>query len=232
MIVHGIGLRPEDVEALSAAGASVCWCPASNLYLYGQTADIRALSEAGVNVTLGTDSSLSGSLDLLEELRTALKVLVHSEKEPTLAGMPFEHWLVEAVTTRAAHALLRQHHSGRIAPGYDADLLVLPDIGMDPYRTLIEARPADISLLLKSGIPVYGSQVFRPLFERYAPQFVTIELCQSTVEEKCHDTVPKLVAGDPQALLDRMSAAVGRPIRFPFLPLAPDDKEPGVCLES
>jgi cytosine/adenosine deaminase-related metal-dependent hydrolase len=232
MIVHGIGLRPGDIKAVSAAGASVCWCPASNLYLYGQTADVRTLSEAGVNVTLGTDSTLSGSLDLLDELRTAKRVLVRSENASPLAGLSIEQWLVESVTTRAAHALLRQHRSGRIAAGYDADLLVLADTGKDPYEALIQARPTDIALLLKAGVPVYGDQVFHRLFERHTPQFAAMTLCRSAETDTAHNTTPKLVAGDPQSLLDRMSATIGQPVHFPFLPLAPADKESCECPES
>ena len=75
VIIHGIALRPGDMQILGQAGASVCWCPASNLFLYEQTADVTALLEASVNVTLGTDSTMTGGLNLLDEARTGRNAL-------------------------------------------------------------------------------------------------------------------------------------------------------------
>jgi cytosine/adenosine deaminase-related metal-dependent hydrolase len=102
LIVHGIGLRPADVQAMASVGASLCWCPGSNLYLYEQTADLPTLIQAGINITLGTDSSLSGELNLLEELRTARRYLSGRVDTLPLEGRSVEQWLVEALTTRAA----------------------------------------------------------------------------------------------------------------------------------
>ena len=219
LIVHGISLRPEDMRAMAQVGASLCWCPVSNLYLYEQTANIPALLDAGVNVTLGTDSSLSGGLNLLDELRAAWCAA-------NIAPDRLARWLVECVTTHAAYALLRENRSGRIAPGYDADLIVLPNTGHDPYTTLIQAHMDDIALLTRAGIPVYGDPCFRPLFERVTPQFTSALVKSSGPGRLEHissdarvDTREKLFAGDPLGLLDRLSQAVGRPLDFPFLPL-------------
>jgi hypothetical protein len=219
LIVHGISLRPQDVHAVAAAGASVCWCPASNLYLYEHTANIPALIRAGVNVTLGTDSSLSGSLNLLDELRTARRVLHNQAYEPPGGSPSVAQWLVESVTVRAAYALLREDRCGRIAPGYTADLLVLPDSGQDPYSSLIEAQVSDIALLTRAGSPVYGDPIYRPLFERLAPRFTTTLISQVPRESKETLDRTKLVAGDPTGLLGRLSLATERAIEFPFLPL-------------
>ncbi len=209
LIIHGISLRPDDMHMMAQVGASVCWCPASNLYLYGQTADIPALLHAGVNVTLGTDSTLTGGLNLLDELRTARRAF----REQT-GHAPQPRWLVELVTTRAAYALLLEDRRGRIAPGYEADLLVLPHRDGDPYTTLIDSDVADIALLICSGQPVYGDPEYRPLFEKFTPAFTSISVSGQS----------KLIAGDPLQLISRMSRTVGRAIDFPFLPLG---REPG-----
>jgi cytosine/adenosine deaminase-related metal-dependent hydrolase len=226
LIVHGVGLRPLDMQAMAAVGSSLCWCPGSNLYLYEQTADLPALTHAGINITLGTDSSLSGELNLLEELRTAHRYLVNRGGQLALGGRSIEQWLVEAVTTRAAQALLRQERCGRIAPGYRADLLVLPDRGLDPYTTLIEAQVSDIALLCRAGVPVYGDTGFEPLFDRYTPHYSRACVHKSAPSAAEHSKAPpatlqtKLVAGDPVALIGRMSQAVGHPLDLPFLPLS------------
>jgi len=221
LIVHGIGLRASDVEAMASVGASLCWCPGSNLYLYGQTADLPFLTQAGINITLGTDSSLSGEPNLLEELRTAHRYLLEHVEQLALGGRSVEQWLVEAVTTRAAHALMRQERCGRIAPGYRADLLVLPDRGLEPYTTLIEAQMSDIALLCYAGTPVYGEPRFEPLFEQYSPHYGRINIRESARPgaSTAHSQT-KLVAGDPTALVRRMSQAVGRSLDLPFLPLS------------
>ena len=245
LIVHGISLRPEDMRAMARVGASLCWCPSSNLYLYGRTADIPALLDAGVNVTLGTDSSLSGGMNLLDELRTAQRAAAgcffsakgsstasrqlgigpHGRGPSVADGHQLARWLIESVTTRAAYALLREDCRGRIAPGYDADLLVLPNAGHDPYETLIQAEVGDIALLIRAGKPVYGDGRFRTLFEQFAPQFTPVLVQNSQAEQGdasnagAESPKEKLVAGDPLGLLDRLFQTVGRTVEFPFLPL-------------
>lgn len=206
LIIHGIALRPSDMERLHQVGASVCWCPASNLFLYEQTANVRALVDAGVNVTLGTDSTMTGGLNLLDEVRTGRQAYRQMYGED-----PSPQWLVELMTTRAAYALQMEDRRGRIAVGYDADLLVLPDKGEDPYATLIDAEPSDIALLIHSGIPVYGDVAYHDLFEQFTPAFSSVLV----------SGVPKLVAGDLPALLARVSANATKPVQFPFLPCTP-----------
>lgn len=230
LIVHGISLRPEDMRAMARAGASLCWCPSSNLYLYERTANIPALLDAGVNITLGTDSSLSGGLNLLDELRAAQRAAARYSLSAgcSLSAVDEQRlarWLIESVTTRAAYALLREDCRGRIAPGYDADLLVLPNIGRDPYETLIQAEVGDIALLIRAGKPVYGDPRFRTLFEQFAPQFTPVLVRNSQVQQCDTSTAgtdsrkEKLVAGDPLGLLDRLFQTVGRTVNLPFLPL-------------
>jgi cytosine/adenosine deaminase-related metal-dependent hydrolase len=211
MVVHGISLRPQDMEVMSRRGASVCWCPGSNLYLYERTADLPALLGRGVNVALGTDSTLTGSLNLLDEVRTARQVYRDQTGDDPSAA-----WLVALLTTGAAYALMLEDRRGRVAVGYEADLLVLPDGGRDPHVALIEAEVSDIALSICAGVPVYGDLTYRPVFEQFTPEFTSVVV----------DGVEKLIAGDPVGLLERLSRRVGRPLRFPFLPVAPSSMEP------
>ena len=205
MVIHGIALRPDDMRLMAEAGASVCLCPASNLFLYGQTADVPELLRSGVNLTLGTDSPMTGGLNILDEVRTARRAF-RDEAGAELSS----RWLIESVTTHAAYALMMQDHRGRIAPGYEADLLVLPDSHRDPYTALVEADVGDISLLTSAGVPVYGDACHRSFFERFAPHVTAVSVSGRD----------KLMAGDPLGLLDRLSHNVGRKLDFPFLPCA------------
>jgi cytosine/adenosine deaminase-related metal-dependent hydrolase len=65
-----VGLDEEDTERLLSLGAGLVWCPTSNLKILGRTLDPRRRVDAG-RLALGTDSRLSGSRDLLDELRAA-----------------------------------------------------------------------------------------------------------------------------------------------------------------
>jgi cytosine/adenosine deaminase-related metal-dependent hydrolase len=193
------------MAAMAGVGASVCWVPASNLYLYERTADIYALMQAGVNIALGTDSSMTGGLDLLDEVRTARGVYRERMGED-----PPGRWLVELMTSHAAYALMLEGRRGHLTVGYEADLLVLPARHADPYLNLVEARVEDIALLLCRGAPVYGDVAYQALFEQFGGRFSSVLVAG----------MPKLIAGDPLGLLDRLSGVVGRQLCFPFLPLA------------
>ena len=203
LLIHGIALRPQDMALIAAQGASVCWCPASNLYLYGRTADIGSLLRAGANVALGTDSVMTGSCNLLAELRAAREAY-----RARVRADPSPQWLVEMVTTRAAYALLLGARRGRIAVGYEADLIVVPDGGNEPYTTLIDAQPSEIALVTCGGVPMYGERAFYDLFAQLTPTFAPVSISGKL----------KLVAGDLPGLLRRLSKNVGRELDFPFLP--------------
>jgi cytosine/adenosine deaminase-related metal-dependent hydrolase len=138
LIVHGVALGAAEQRRLRAASAGLIWCPASNLHLFGATADVAELVSEG-RVALGTDSRLSGSRDLLEELRTAAEQIVMSPGT------------LECLVTWDAAQLLRLSDCGLVAPGARADLLVVP-AGMPLQRV----RRSDIRLVITDGIPRYA----------------------------------------------------------------------------
>jgi cytosine/adenosine deaminase-related metal-dependent hydrolase len=74
VIVHGISA---DLDLVRARGASVVWCPASNLYMFNRT--LPTIS--GLKAGLGTDSTLTGSPTLLDEMRIALETKIASKEE-------------------------------------------------------------------------------------------------------------------------------------------------------
>jgi cytosine/adenosine deaminase-related metal-dependent hydrolase len=113
LLVHGIALDQAQRARLQRAGSGLIWCPSSNLRLFGKTAEVRQLIAAD-RVALGTDSRLSGSRDLLEELRLAGE----------LCGLGEES--LEHLVTCVSADLLRLPDRGSLRPGLRADLLVLP----------------------------------------------------------------------------------------------------------
>ena len=137
VLVHGVGLSAADVEHIIGAGASVVWCPSSNLELFGRTLDPRTLIAAG-RLALGTDSRLTGSADLLDELRVAQSCSSLTPRE-----------LVQLVTCDAAR-VLRLDDAGTLGIGARADCLVLREDG-DPWETLLRASRGDLRAVVRSG---------------------------------------------------------------------------------
>ena len=101
--MHGVAINGE-AKRLLARGVSLVWCPTSNQFLFGRTADVRPFDADG-RLALGTDSRLSGEGDLLDELRAARST-----------GQISDESLIRAVTAQAA-AVLRLRDGGPAGTG-------------------------------------------------------------------------------------------------------------------
>jgi cytosine/adenosine deaminase-related metal-dependent hydrolase len=180
VIVHGVAIDGGGWRRVARAGAGLVWCPSSNAFLFGQTARVRELLDlngAAPAVALGTDSRVTGSRDLLDELRVARSAADVSAAE-----------LYSMVTLRAA-ALLRQARAGRIAVGVPADIVVVPaPPGPAPDRAdadptgaagdaLLGATRRDIRLVAIAGRPLVADPDFAPVFaaRRVAARPLTID---------------------------------------------------------
>jgi cytosine/adenosine deaminase-related metal-dependent hydrolase len=142
LIVHGVALTASQRERLEAADAGLVWCPASNLRLFGRTADVTALASRG-RVALGTDSRMTGARDLLEELRVARTLY------------PGDSSALEAMVTVHAAQLLRLEDCGSIQVGARADLLIIPAASQ-----LFEISRSEIRLVVLDGIARYGDATY------------------------------------------------------------------------
>ena len=156
VIVHGVAIDENGWRRVARAGGGLVWCPASNAFLFGRTAMVRALvvgQENGrVRVAIGTDSRVTGSLDLLDELRAAREAL------------PLAPETLMRMVTGDAAALLRQARVGRLAVGATADLVVLPPLAERPAAALLEARRRDVRLVAVEGRPLVGDPAFAAVF--------------------------------------------------------------------
>ncbi|MDP3177089.1 MAG: amidohydrolase family protein, partial [Spirochaetaceae bacterium] len=68
LLVHCIGFSDEDIRKVKKAQSTVAWCPASNFFMFNVTCKIQKLLRAGVNVALGTDSTHTGSVNIMSEM--------------------------------------------------------------------------------------------------------------------------------------------------------------------
>ncbi len=152
-LVHAIAIDTPAIEMIARSGAGVVLCPASNQFLYGQTAPISALQKAGVPLALGTDSTATGSTDLLAELRSARGIVDDAE-------------LFSMVTSGGAK-LLGVPELGKLSVGGPADLLLLDrPKASNTVEALLTARPEHVRLVVVRGKPALVRPPFEPLKSR------------------------------------------------------------------
>jgi cytosine/adenosine deaminase-related metal-dependent hydrolase len=204
ILIHCIGFSKEDISKVKEAGAHIGWCPASNMFMFNVTCRIREILDAGINVSIGTDSTHTGSFNLLEEMRYA-RALYRKMYGQDLAAKD----IVKMVTTHPAKAFRMDKEIGSIEEGKRADLLLIEPTDKDPYEALVKMEPKDIQLLLWKGEPILGDVRYKELFENTKQNHNTISLMGS----------PKLVKGDPAGLLKRIRNNVGFKKDLDFMPL-------------
>ena len=142
VIIHGIGLSDEDIAAMLLQGCGIVWCPASNLYLFGKTAPVEKMI-GKMPIALGSDSTLTGSISLFDEMRVAQKVKQLASR-----------CVVDLVTSSAAKML--RLNKGEIRRDASADFLMFQANNHDPFETSICLLAKDIWCLWKNGEPIYG----------------------------------------------------------------------------
>ncbi len=150
VLVHGVGLGNAEMTDLLENGGGLVWCPSSNDFLLGKTADMAIMARAR-RVALGTDSRLSGGRDLLEEMKHAAGCHRACAED-----------LLRMVTVDAA-ALLRLPDAGELRPGAAADLIVLPKGSPEPLDGILSER-SRIRLILLCGRAVIGNADMMPAF--------------------------------------------------------------------
>ena len=171
VLIHGVGLREQDIDRVIASDAAVVWCPTSNHTLLGRSLDPRRLFEAG-RLALGSDSRLSGARDLLKEMRG---IAARGELSPKQ--------LLELVTTQAAR-ILRLPARGSLAPGVPADLVIVEDRGGDKERSLVDIERSQIRAVVRNGVPCIADTDFADWFAAAGMEAVPVTL----------DGKPKLLA--------------------------------------
>lgn len=145
LLVHGVGLSLADrVAAIQQIGGLV-WCPSTNLYLLGATADVQAWATAS-KLALGSDSRLTADGDLLDELRCAWATEQLNATQ-----------LLHTVTDWPAH-MLGLPHKGRLQLGSAADVLALPLPGGNAPLTqpLYSSQRSDVGMVIRGGVPQIG----------------------------------------------------------------------------
>jgi cytosine/adenosine deaminase-related metal-dependent hydrolase len=188
--VHAIAMGKEQAASFRA----VVWCPVSNEFLYGATANV-ALLKSSTAILFGTDSTLTANWNFWNHLRHARALRALDDRE-----------LFDAVTRTAALAW-RRPRTGRIAAGEVADVVVARKKAHDPWDAFFAVDPEDILLVLRSGAVVLcdASLRLRPPGGRFS----VVRL--GTREKLVAEDVPEILAGIRQCGVEPNLPIVAKP---------------------
>lgn len=153
VLIHGVSLGAADFQTMADAGTALVWSPRSNIELLGTTANIAAALNARVEIALAPDWALTGSSNMLDELKVAARW-----NREELGQRLTDRQLIDMATSVAARVVGVDDEVGAIVPGLRADLLVVRGDPNDALGAVIEAEPADVQLVLIGGIPLYGAR--------------------------------------------------------------------------
>jgi hypothetical protein len=152
VLIHGTALRDLDFARMKSSGVGLIWSPRSNDELYGSTTNIVAARQADVQIAIAPDWSPSGSAGMLQEI-----------------GYVSRHYgaigssdLVAMATSVPAKLVRVSDDIGVLSPGKLADFIVV-NVNVDPTKSapldpVAKATPADISLVVVDGKPLYGNK--------------------------------------------------------------------------
>lgn len=140
---HAIHMTEHDFCTCHETKAALAFCPTSNLFLGSGLFRLYDAVDASrpVRVGLGTDVGGGTSLSQLQSLNEAYKVVAMTGRKLD-ARRAF--WLA---TAGGAHALHLDDRLGRLAPGFEADIVVL-DPKATPLLAFRTGHCADIDELM------------------------------------------------------------------------------------
>ncbi len=204
VLVHAISLSDKDIQEVSKHKSNLIWCPNSNMFMFNRTGDVKKWLSNKINVSIGTDSPMSGGLNLLDEMHFGKKIFKNIYKQDI-----DDRTLVNMVTCNPAKAFRMENSIGSIRKGALADLLVLDGNVKKPYVSLINGKLEDVSLVFFEGMPLYGDKEYKDIFKKF-----NVKTSKFKIRGK-----EKLCIGDPLCLLKKIRQLVGFKKNLPFFPV-------------
>jgi cytosine/adenosine deaminase-related metal-dependent hydrolase len=124
MVIHAIWVDDDDVRLIAEAGCSVAHNPVCNLRLGSGVMTWRRHRDLGINMSLGSDEAC---VDDTANMWIVGKVagLIHSITEVDYRKWPKAPEILWALTRGGAKAMRLEGKVGVLAPGYEADLILL-----------------------------------------------------------------------------------------------------------
>lgn len=137
VLVHGVGLLPEQIERATRVVRGLIICPSTNLYLLSAVPPLEAWLSAGGRAALGSDSRLTASGGLLDELAMLLQLGLSAAEA------------LRMVTVYPAQ-IFNLLDEGHLAPGARGNLIVIR-AAEEPAQALCTSKRSDIALVMRDG---------------------------------------------------------------------------------
>jgi cytosine/adenosine deaminase-related metal-dependent hydrolase len=144
-LAHAVWMSEAEIAILAETGTAVSHNPSSNLKLRAGVLPARSLVEAGATVALGLDGhALDDDDDIFREMRLAWSL----QRDPRIGAPTLSpRQVFELATLGGAMLLGKDGVLGRLAPGYQADL-VLVDLARLTWPWVApESDPRDLLVL-------------------------------------------------------------------------------------
>jgi cytosine/adenosine deaminase-related metal-dependent hydrolase len=133
-VIHAIWVDDDDLDIIAGAGATVAHNPISNLRLGSGVMPFRSLRDRGIPICLGTDEAIADdSVNMWGVAKMA--GLIHNIADPDYERWPRAAEVLDCLIGGGAHAMRLNHRIGAIAPGMEADLIML-DLDTYPFTPL------------------------------------------------------------------------------------------------
>jgi large repetitive protein len=150
-VVHGVGVNAGDVALAAQTQTTLVWSPRSNVSLYGDTAPISLYARLGSTIALGTDWTISGSMNMLRELKCA------DDLNRTRFGRVLSDAQLWAIATvGGATATATSSAIGRLQPNALADIAIYRRKAAGVHRSVVAAEAQDVVLTMRGGKVLYG----------------------------------------------------------------------------
>jgi 5-methylthioadenosine/S-adenosylhomocysteine deaminase len=138
MVIHAIWVDQRDIETLAAAGCTVAHNPLCNMKLGSGIMPFRRLRDGGVPICLGSDER---NADDTTNMWNVAKMagLIHKIADPDYERWPSAEEILTCLIPGGARGMRLQQRIGRLAPGYEADL-ILVDLNTLAFTPLNDLR--------------------------------------------------------------------------------------------
>jgi 5-methylthioadenosine/S-adenosylhomocysteine deaminase len=158
-VIHGVAFDKSDFGKMRLAATALVWSPQSNMILYNTTTDVVSAFREGVSIALAPDWAPSGGKNMLAEIQYAAKL-----NKTSLNGFFSNQQLFEMATSIPARIAHIDDKVGTIQPGLFADIFLLHGDATQPFDSLVQSKPQDVSLVVVNGVPIYGDATLMSKF--------------------------------------------------------------------
>ena len=172
LLVHCVWVDDQDIDLIARRNAKVAHVPESNMKLAAGVAPVPQMRAAGITVGLGTDGCASNNdLDLFQTMDLTAKLHKVVHQDPTVLSAEA---VIRMATIDGARALGLEREIGSLAPGKQADLIIIDT--RKPHLTPIY-HPASTVVYAATGADVDTLMVAGRLLVQHR-RLLTVELNQ------------------------------------------------------